>query len=358
MPFYISIFVIIFFFSALEVFGLKSNQRKVIFLLISLFLFILSFIRWETGTDWAAYIDFFYHLPPFGVETNFEPLYACLNYIGDFMFGSYTGVLLLCGIIIFSLQTVTIEKLSVLPITSLFVLWGSSLGNVFFIRQTIASAILFFSLIFIIKKKFIPFALLVIIATYFHYSSIIFLPAWWIYRLNLSKRQLIIIFIIALAVSTLVTLILNYIGGLLGGIIQYKLNVYLDNTGEDSLQGADYSLGFMLLKGLLNKAIILIPAIILKDRIQAIFRPYNGILNLYWLGAIVYFITAPISLVLVRLSFPYDMTCYLILPLLIYSIKGQLKYIAFSIMTLYLMMRMMIAINSYYDLYIPFQTCF
>jgi len=358
MSFYISIFVIIFFFSALEVFGLKSNQRKVIFLLISLFLFIFSFIRWETGTDWDSYIDFFYHLPTFGTETNFEPLYVCLNHIGNYLFGSYTGVLLLCGIIIFSLQTITIDKLSVLPITSLFVLWGSSLGNVFFIRQTIASAILFFSLIFIIKKKFIPFAISVILAIYFHYSSIIFLPAWWIYRLNLSKKKLVIIFIIALLFSTLVSMIMNYIGGLLGGIIQYKLNVYLDNTGEDSLQGVDYSLGFMLFKGLINKAIILIPAIILKDHIQTIFRPYSGILNLYWLGAIIYFITAPISLVLIRFSFPYDMTCYLILPLLIYSIKGQLKYIAFILMSLYLMMRMIIAINSYYDLYIPFKTCF
>lgn len=358
MTFYYSIFAIICILSLIEILGLKKKQALSAFFYLSTFLFILSLIRWETGTDWDAYVDFYEHLPEIGEESNFEPLYHLVNYIGKHLFDSYTGVLFICASILFLFQSLSIYRLSIFPITTLFILYGSSFGNVFFIRQTIATVILFFSIVFIQEKKITKFLLCVFIATLFHYSSLIFLPAWWIFNWNSSKKKLIILFIISLSTSVIIASFLQSLGNLLGGIIQYKLLFYLDNTGEDSLQGTSFSLATMLIKGLSNKAVILFPAILLFDKLRCRYQPYKGYLNLYWFGAIIYFLTAPISLVLVRFSFAYDILSILLIPMIIGYFKQNIRIILFIILIAYLAMRLYVAINSYYDLYIPYKTIF
>lgn len=358
MTFYYSIFAIICILSLIEILGLKKKQALSAFFYLSAFLFILSLIRWETGTDWWSYVDFYEHLPEIGEESHFEPLYHLVNYIGKHLFDSYTGVLFICASILFLFQSLSIYKLSIFPITTLFILYGASFGNVFFIRQTIATVILFYSIVYIQEKKFIKFIICVFIAMLFHYSSLIFLPAWWIFNWNSSKNKLLIFFLIALFTSILVSSFLRFLGNIIGGIIQYKISVYLDITGEESLQGTSFSLATMLLKGLANKAIILFPAILLLNKLGDRYQYYKGYLNLYWFGCILYFITAPISLILIRFSFAYDIVSILIIPLIIKGYKLNIRILIFALLALYLAMRLYVAINSYYNLFVPYKTIF
>ncbi len=358
MIFYYIIFFALACLSILEILGLKKNQDQTIFYIFSGILFILSFIRWECGTDWDSYLDFYEHLPEAASKSDFELFYFYANHLGNFLFKSYTGVLFVCAVIIFSFQTKAINEQSVLPITSLFILFGSSLGNVFFARQTISTMILFYSIRFIQLNRFKPFVLCIIIATLFHYSSLVFIPAWFIYRMKISPRNLVLFFLLSLLLSAAVTAVLQSLGNIFGGIIQYKINHYLGNTGEDSLQGVSYSLFFMLLKGLLNKAVILLFAISLCDKISKEYNDFRGYVNLYWMGAIIYFIAAPISLVFVRFTFSYDISILIIIPYIIAYLSIKVKPLIFIALTVYLFLRMLMAINSYYELYVPYKTIF
>lgn len=358
MTIYYSIFFILALLSLLEILGLKKSQEHTIFFIFSGLLFLLSFIRWECGTDWNSYVDFYEHMPPINGDSNFELFYFYANHLGRFFFNSYTGVLFICGLLVFLFQTKAIFQQSILPITSLFIIFGTSLGNIFFIRQTISTVILFYSIRYIQVGRFKSFLLCVVIATLFHYSSIIFLPAWFIYRMKIRPGKLILLFFLSLLFSAVITAFLQSLGNAFGGIIQYKINHYLDNTGEDSLQGSSYSLIFMLLKGLLNKAVILLPAIALCDRISKKYEYFRGYVNLYWMGATIYFITAPISLVLLRFSFPYDISILAIIPYIIMTQSKRIRPLIFIGLAIYLFLRMLIAINSYYDLYVPYKTIF
>ena len=62
MSFYITIFTIFFLLSLIEALNKKSYFVKVTYVGICLFLFILSFLRWETGTDWINYYNYFKYI--------------------------------------------------------------------------------------------------------------------------------------------------------------------------------------------------------------------------------------------------------------------------------------------------------
>lgn len=61
------------------------------------------------------------------------------------------------------------------------------------IRQTVALAIVFLSLRFISEKKLIPFILSVLVASLFHSTAIIMLPAYFIAKLKIGLKQPIMV---------------------------------------------------------------------------------------------------------------------------------------------------------------------
>lgn len=68
----------------------------------------------------------------------------------------------------------------------LFVTLGLYVFMVQGLRQGVAMSILLFAIEFIKKRKFIPFALLVAVASLFHQSAIVFLIAYFLYGLKLK----------------------------------------------------------------------------------------------------------------------------------------------------------------------------
>lgn len=181
MLFYYIIFFIIASCAFLEVFGLKERDKRIIFTFICLVLYILSFVRWECGTDWRSYYFYFSHIPENTLihESNFEFGYAFINAFAKVYWGDFTGVLFLCATILFSFQSIAIWKLSPLPILSVLFFFSIFIGGIFFVRQTIAGGILLYSILYIQKRRFFSFLFLVVLASLFHRSAVLFIFAFF-----------------------------------------------------------------------------------------------------------------------------------------------------------------------------------
>ncbi|MFK2003778.1 EpsG family protein [Bacteroides fragilis] len=95
----------------------------------------------------------------------------------------------------FFFQTKVILKYSPLPLFSLFFLWSISFANVFYIRQTVAIALLFYSTTFLVNKKTWLFFICIYIATLFHSTSFVFVFAYFLFRLRITIKQMFFFFV-------------------------------------------------------------------------------------------------------------------------------------------------------------------
>lgn len=181
--------------------------------MVATFFLVLSAIRWERGTDWSPYYEYFISIQSIDLGSNdrFELGYKYLNYIVNLISDNYTVFLAICALIVYAFQKKAILNFSFLnlkrsinqdvnlkyeneyPMTMLLIIWTLYLGNVFVVRSTIAYIILFFSIIYIRERRLLLFLVFVTIAALFHRSAIIFLPAYYLYHIRLNKRLIVLV---------------------------------------------------------------------------------------------------------------------------------------------------------------------
>lgn len=360
MIFYVTIFLLLCFFSFIEGQNLDRRITTYFYFLFCFIFFILSFIRWETGTDWKSYYEYFVNFGLFsGDDEPFEWGFTLLVSIASFFSNSYTILLFIAGSILFTFQSISINKISPYPIISLLFLWSIQFANILFVRQWIAVAILIYSVTFIQKRRLFPFLLLVILAASFHISSLIFIVAWKIYNLEISRKKMIIILLISIGFSVIIAKILEIVSGGLGGVIQARIDTYLSS---DYNSEENEKLGFVsiIIKGFANKFLILLGSFYLYDKIVRRYPEFKSYLNLYWFGTVIYFSTISISLVFVRFSYVFDFFQIILVPYMFKVIDNNIiKTLAFIIFFCYLFLRMWQLLNGpYMEEFIPFKTIF
>lgn len=355
MLFYYIILFIAGFFSLLEIKRLKRKNAFVLYALLCIYLYVLSFIRWETGTDWGTYYTYFTNSSNIGSNSDFEPLFAFINIFANNVSGEYTFCLFILSSILFYFQTKGIYKMSIYPLTSLFMLVGIQFANVNYVRQWIAAVILFYSIYYIQQRKFLPYLILLIIAACFHRTSLIFLFAWWIYHLRLSKKTMVILMCVSVVFSSVIAMLFESIGGMFGEVIQYKLSVYMDDF--DQTEGTGFSSIMTIVKGVLNKCLVFFVILFFIDKIVEKYPCVRGYFNLYWFGIILYFSLVGINIIFVRFSYAYDLMLVVLFPYLFSVIhKNSNRIFVWGILSIYLMMRMYVYLNSYIELFVPFKT--
>lgn len=104
----------------------------------------------------------------------------------------FTTQALMSGIVVY-----VINKKSHIPwfSTVLYITLMYFFSSMNLMRYSIACSILFLSIDYIIRRKLLRFALLVLIAAQFHFSAYIFLLSYFIYPLRLNKKNLFAIFV-------------------------------------------------------------------------------------------------------------------------------------------------------------------
>lgn len=361
MELYYGIFFVLAFASFIEMFGLRRSDDLKIYLIFSLMLFAMSFLRWETGTDWDSYYDYFVSIPDTGEllpAGTFEVGYIFLNGLAKILSSEYTMALFLCGLVLFAFQSPAIWKLSPYPIFSLLFFFCVNYAGVFFVRQTIAGAILLYSVIFIRDRRFWLFAMCVGISVLFHNSSIIFILAYWVYRLKLQPLVMIVILLASIAFAQVADGIMQSFGDLVGGAIKLKIDAYTGDLSGDTF-GLTQSFTVILIKAFFSKGLLIVAGMIMLNRLKD--KPeFRGYMNLYWFGAVIYFMTVTISVGLARMAYSFDILQIVLLPYIIQSIKDRnLRLFVIAISFAYIALRLYTATTGgYYDLFVPYKTIF
>lgn len=328
------------------------NRKKSIFWSFVILFWIMSFVRWEVGTDWESYYNYFV----FGSKSGyvFEKGFEFINIVIRLGTDNYTILLFLLSIPVFLLKYYTIYRYSHLPILTLLANYSLYRGNIFFVRQDIAGAICFFSLKYIIEKRKIKFLILIIIAMLFHKSSVIFIFAYLIYHLNLTKKKMMIILLISLIFSNSIIELINFISLKLNF---WEVNYYLSNLNNNFGYEGTFSKQLSIYLNTIIKLMILGVILLFHKLEEDSFL--KGIFNLNFLGTILYIIFSSISLTLARFAYYYELFQIFLYFYIVFFVKNKyIQLIFLFVIIVYLFIKLNTGINIYYESYVPYKTIF
>jgi len=367
----------------------KTSSQAFTFILF--FFWILSFIRWKTGTDWDSYYDCFainVELWEFQ-ERGFELFYTYLNWGVKQLTSSYWILLAIIGSIIYPLTGSTIKKFSPLPFVSLLVYLLLRRADIFFVRESIALAFCFYSFKYIYNKKSVEYLLCVLVATQFHNAAFAFFPAYFIFHLKIDIKKTIYLLIFVICVFIILQ---EYITGLLGPMASIFGESFLDKTGKYLERGFDSggatSVASAMIRGSLNRFILLLFFLYgyfkqLQCTKGNLISPLNveyfnkneklekqiacrdiqlfrGLLNLYMFSIFLFAVLAPLSLTLNRLADTYEMAAILLAGFAMNSYSKKIKLSIYILFYIYIAIRFFVGtlFGVYGEEFVPYKTIF
>lgn len=311
---YIFIGSFFIYLSFVEIFLRKVQNSKFSFFVALVFLLLLSGLRYEVGMDWPAYVGFYQDVGY--TYEHVEIGYSLINDLFSTLDINYNIFLFMISFItLFFIYQAGINlkyKLIFIFIyfSDLFLYF-----NLSGMRQGIAIAITLFSVKYIIEQKKIYFFIVIVLATLFHVTALIFLIAYYIYsyKSTIKKNLLIIFFLFFLTFSleSLIELIISFVDN-------YKIVYYLTLSGVQNDNFQAYIIG------IIKRSVVVIFYLSIPLQIRQKSNLKN-LMNIYIFGFIIYVIFYTINEDIgVRLG-----AYFLILEALIVSIFFQQKIHAY-----------------------------
>ena len=164
---------------------------------------LLSGLRWRFAADTVRYMHNFYHNTPniwdLTVETFLSsgtpPLWILLNSLVKSVGGRFFVVQIIQATIVDTLFFKFFKKHSSYPFACLvlFFFWRYQYFNMMIMKAAVALSIIMFANDYLLKKKYLKWFLLILIATGFHQSSILLLITPFVLRLRFNMFGLILL---------------------------------------------------------------------------------------------------------------------------------------------------------------------
>lgn len=361
---YIILFLFLVLLSLTDYIYTPVLYRKILLCIggttVFVILWAFASLKWKTGTDWEPYYDTFYYFSK-EYELNFEPGYIKLVAFVRGFTSNYSIFLTIFSFLCISIKFSFFLKYNKETFFTLILLFFCYyFADIFAVRQSLAISLTLFSTIFIINKKPVFFILFVALATSIHTSSILYFFAYYIYWRKISDKSFyyIIFFSILFGLLGFGGIILELLLKALGleGFLGDKINNYLTGDNEGINTNVNPLVLFMM--GV-TKRLLLIPVFLyIKNKSKSKFAYFQGYFNLYMAGNIIYFLFAKDLAVFVRASVPYlFFEIFLISYVLLYFKTDKKKImLVFIVMMLFSWARFSALVNSYYDLYVPYNS--
>lgn len=206
------------FFSLLYHFSRKKDKYAKLMLFLSFFvLFLFSAIRYGVYNDYLyTYVPEYNRISQGISASHYEPLFFLLNIFVYKVFDNVDWLFIITSFIFIYFIAKTLKENSVcIPLSIFLIIFGRMYFYSFDqIRQYIVIAIFLYNIKNIAEKNFKNFLFLTLISGFIHKLSFIYLPLYFLNKLNLSKKKYILILIIILLMSpiyvTLITMIAQY----------------------------------------------------------------------------------------------------------------------------------------------------
>ena len=263
----------------------KLKRNTVIFLVLSsLAMVAVAFLRADTvGIDYKQYETYFYQVHDGGWSFlissangyRVEPGYSLLNYFVSLFTRDVHIYMLVVAVLVVTLTAVLLYRVSPIPWIGMFVFasfgfYGNSLN---FIRQCIAIAIFLYSIEYIKKKKFIPYLLIILLASTFHKSMLIMIPVYFIARIAVNWKSLLTWSALAVVASVLAWPLFNF-------VTKYIYQAYATQQGLYYMRGRDWQTA--VIPGITTAVILILKPFILrrdeKNTVLINLSVYSGLL--------------------------------------------------------------------------------
>lgn len=314
-------------------------------------------LRWETGTDWAPYLEHFNLISNFAstspLNTGMEYGYSILVWLVKLFSNEYTMLLLVHSLGFYYLIFKGMQRLSPYFFICLLLFYAFTMGVMGSHRQLMAVGILLFSVKFILERKIYLFLLCLIIASLCHTTAIICLPLYFLNRkVNAYLLFALIIIAFALGKTSIPTMMFNLIGNI-GGIGD-KVITYLEG-GVDATK--DYSVSLV---GLIKRILLIVIFIASRERLAIKVQHYDFMLNSYIVGILLYFMFSSSLTILVSrgsLYFNIFETILLSCQLLLFK-SDKDKILIVLALFLFSILYFIQSIAQYPDLFIPYKGLF
>ena len=347
----------IFIFLVFSVFKDKVKNNNYLLLIITSILFILASIRYNIGTDYPAYYNFFVNIKPFNFNPDFS--IGCEHY--ELLFRYTVSILkniIISPIFYFSFwASVTlafvwkgIKEQSENYLLSIFIFYNIFYVNYLFnaLRQGIVMGIFLFSTKYIIERKFKSVLIISIIATLLHTSGIFILLAYFFSKIKI-KNRFILILIIPISIFIwkfgLGEKLFCSIAQFFPDFIQQIIFVYVIKFF--------YPLTIL---NFLQRLLILIPLIFFYPKLSD-DDTFRILFPVYYWGCVFYLLLGFFGLFIARINMFFRMTEVILIPILYERVKTRNQ----KLVVLFVIMCWCFTVLSWVyfkEAYYPFKTIF
>ena len=360
MEVYIITLLLIFIIGIVDLRIKLTDFQRNIYIGILYFIIVIQIgLRWETGTDWNSYLENFETSDDYSVIIinsliGFEIGYGSFVFLIKKFFDNYSAFLLLHAIVFYAIIFKTAKKYSPYIFISLLFFYATNLGVVGSNRQLLALAICLLSLPFVIERKPIKFFGLIILASLFHTSALLF---GIYYFLNRNFKwyyifgALLVAFIIG---NTSLPVKLFSLSGGLGEAATSKVEAY-GYKAKEALQ--ERSLSFF---GLIKRIVFLLLFTYNMNYLSNKLTYYKILYNGYAFGLFLYFLFSSSLIILVNRGSLYFniMESFLIASqFLVLRYRTEKTYFLFFILIISVLLLIQ-SISPYPDLFDPYKSLF
>ena len=351
MFFYYLIFTII----ASSLFFNDKVTRYSLYLFFLFLFYLLSFIRWECGTDWISYKGIFD--TALIEKWNIEPLFYYLNYCIRTLSNKYTLLLFVEGTFIYLCLKKTIRFFSIFPLLSILAFFCLERGYIFFIRQSIAVSLCLVSSFYIYREKFKTALFFWGIAITFHYLAIAFVLMFFLKRLHFSDMKCILLPIVSFMLSFLLVKVIKTFHDS-DFYLLHKLVRYANDSDNMFGYGGGLTRVFLLVRSSINRLLILFSLLFVRRNNKNDIK-FNFIFNCNLVATCLYLLLAPIAFNLSRMTSVYAIMEIFVYPYYLKLAKTRNnKIIILIIIIVYLLLRLYSGLFSQMEAFVPFRTIF
>ncbi|MEB7715533.1 EpsG family protein [Staphylococcus equorum] len=329
----------------LKIIFTTKEKYNIVFLLIAgiMLTLIVSMRNLNFGSDTLVYIQKFkeYSLIDYSIFIDYlnsvnekdKTFYILIRTLNNFGIEGHLLIAILATIFLIAIFWL-IYKYSHNNLLSIILF--ISLGYLFFsltgLRQTLALSLIIFSYKYIRERKLIKFVLLVLFASLFHSTAIIFLIAYPFAYVKLGMKHILIL---SAAIITN-SLFYSQVNGVLEKfIVNDQYEYYLNN-----METLNYS-GFFI------QLIIFIFCVVLKKNLLPQNPKDISLYNLIFIGLLIQLFSTNIA-VAFRISLYFSIFSIILIPNIINSIKNiNIKILLYIIIIPILLLYLYL--NNYYD---------
>lgn len=354
MEFYIFLFIMVSLISFVGLFNVSNQKKKVLFLLVCMLFAFLSGTRWN-GPDWQIYYPFWQDNNTYDDFTNsyisVDYGYAVINFIIKQLSDDYTVLLCILAMVIIGIRAKFILAFSLCPLFSLIYWFGTYIGDIFFIRQTLAVTITLISYYFIIRKQPIPFVACTLVAASIQISVIFYLLAYYLYHKKIPAYVWCIFLVLSLTVSAYMQ------PSLLASIASS-----LDLIPVDMERVADKALAYSnetqdsLLLSYLRRLFFLPFELWAVNKMMKLDERFRGNVNLIAFGTCMFFVFANMSTTVAgRTSTPFHIYEVIVIPEMLLLFNSiYYRIVGWGVLVAFSFWKFINEINNYYIFYVPY----